>query len=54
MNSDIRILDVETHFRYKQHRSTLKFGGAVKGPPARSGADLARVRRGSGLRPWSP
>ncbi|GEM_PF-5522483 len=40
MNSDIRILDLEVHFRYKKHRSTLKFGGAVKGPPPRSGADL--------------
>ena len=40
MNSDIRILDIDVHFRYKQHRATLKFGGAVKGPPARSGADL--------------
>ena len=40
MNSDIRILDVEVHFRYKQYRSTLKFGGAVKGPPSRSDADL--------------
>ena len=40
MNSDIRILDIEVHFRYKRHRSTLKFGGAVKGPPPRAGADL--------------
>jgi L-alanine-DL-glutamate epimerase-like enolase superfamily enzyme len=40
MNTDIRILDLEVHFRYKKHRSTLKFGGAVKGPPPRSGADL--------------
>ena len=40
MNSDIRILDLEVHFRYKKIRATLKFGGAVKGPPPRSGADL--------------
>lgn len=40
MNSDIRVLDVEVHFRYKQYRATLKFGGAVKGPPPRAGADL--------------
>ena len=53
MNSDIRILDLEVSFRYKTFRSTLKFGGAVKGPPARAGADLhvsALVETRSGRR----
>ena len=40
MNTDIRILDLEVHFRYKRNRAALKFGGEVKGPGPRSGADL--------------
>ena len=40
LDTDIRILDVEVAFTYKQYRATLKFGGSVKGPGARSGADL--------------
>ena len=40
LETDVRILDVETAFSYKAYRATLKFGGAVKGPGARSGADL--------------
>jgi L-alanine-DL-glutamate epimerase-like enolase superfamily enzyme len=38
--TDVRILDVEVAFSYKTFRATLKFGGPVKGPGARSGADL--------------
>ena len=38
--TDIRILDLEVGFTYKTFRATLKFGGAVKGPSARAGADL--------------
>ena len=40
MKSDIRILDVEVGFSYKRYRAMLKFGGSVKGPPARAAADL--------------
>jgi len=40
IGSDIRILDVEVHFRYKTFRAALKFGGSVRGPSARAGADL--------------
>lgn len=38
--TDIRILDVGVSFTYKTFRAKLKFGGAVKGPGARSAADL--------------
>ncbi len=38
--TDIRILDLEVGFAYKSYRATLKFGGSVKGPGARSTADL--------------
>jgi len=41
MKSDIRILDLTVQFNYKRSRATLKFGGSVKGPPPRSGADLS-------------
>ena len=40
LDTDVRILDVEVGFSYKTYRATLKFGGSVKGPGARSGADL--------------
>jgi len=40
LDTDIRILDLQVGFSYKTYRATLKFGGSVKGPGARSGADL--------------
>ena len=55
MPTDISILDVVVSFTYKTFRAKLKFGGAVKGPSARSAADLnvsvlAETRRGSRAR----
>ena len=40
MQTDIRILDVDVTFTYKTGRAKLKFGGSVKGPGPRAGADL--------------
>ena len=40
MQTDIRIIDVEVTFTYKTMRAQLKFGGSVKGPGPRGGADL--------------
>ena len=41
MQSDIRILAVDVSFTYKTGRAKLKFGGSVKGPGPRTGADLS-------------
>ncbi|NOZ21791.1 MAG: hypothetical protein GXP25_11985 [Planctomycetes bacterium] len=41
MQSDIRILDLDVTFTYKTGRAKLKFGGSVKGPGPRAGADLS-------------
>ena len=40
LDTDVRILDVEVAFSYKRYRATLKFGGSVRGPGARSAAEL--------------